>query len=238
MSQGFDPFDPEEWGNKPGCSAFEVALEMRRRGALAAAAVPVLDAHLASCDDCRDHAARLGRVDASLVTSAVVPDVRRLREKMDDELRKTRLAPWVRAGIGLVMAVLFQALFRLAGLRTIPVVGLVLIALCLAATGYLGVSMRAHRLRRLLADPDAVNAYRGWLKSNIKTARWLPWALIPNMVIQGSKALGHAHRFAAGERRVWVFLLLEAFVVVGWGGVLVWNRIRVRRVKAELAEMR
>ena len=33
MADAFDPFDPDEWGDKPECSAFETALDMRARGA-------------------------------------------------------------------------------------------------------------------------------------------------------------------------------------------------------------
>src|SRR5690349_13513327 len=104
MNEGFDPFDPEEWGDRPGCSAFETALEMRERGALAFGAVPVLEAHLGACDACRDHAARLRRIDASLVATVAAPDWRRLRDKMETALKDTRRTPWLLGCVGLGLA--------------------------------------------------------------------------------------------------------------------------------------
>jgi hypothetical protein len=42
IADAFDPFDPDEWGDKPVCSAFETALNMRGRGALSASAIPAV----------------------------------------------------------------------------------------------------------------------------------------------------------------------------------------------------
>jgi len=178
MSQGFDPFDPAEWGDKPGCSAFEIALEMRGRGALAPSAVSVLEAHLAACDDCRDHAARLGRVDASLVASAVSPDARRLRGKLDDELKQSRRAPWVIACIGLAGAAMMLLLFARATARhTGLLLFTVLMLLFSAGFGVLISHTRVLRLRRLLAEPDSIGAYRRWAQSSLKAARWVSLAI-------------------------------------------------------------
>ena len=234
MSQGFDPFDPAEWGDKPGCSAFETALEMRGRGALATGAVPVLDAHLAACDDCRDHGARLGRVDASLFASAASPDARRLRAKLDDALKETRRTPQMLAGIGLVAGAAMFCLFggRMAHHKWV----LLPIPLVIASAG-LGVYIRVLRLRRLLTEPDAVGAYRRWMEWNLKATRWLPWAVALNVPGLAFPLRANWHRYAAGNARAGVYVGLGLFAIVGWVVALIMSRRRAHRLSAELAEM-
>ena len=238
MSQGFDPFDPQEWGDKPGCSAFEVALEMRGRGALAAGAVPVLEAHLAACDDCRDHAARLGRVDASLVATAAAPDVRRLRKKMDDELKESRRTPWMIGGIAFVgiagMLVLFgRATAQHRGLLVFTL----LVLLLTAGVGVLASHMRVLRLHRLLAEPDSVGAYRRWAESNLKAARSLPLAMVMNALVIALPMRSNMERYAAGDARAGVYVALGFLAIVFLALVCIISWRRTRRLKAELAEL-
>lgn len=237
MSEGFDPFDPDEWGDKPGCSAFETALEMRGRGALAPDAVAVLEVHLGACDACREHAVRLDRIDASLAATVPLPDARLLRGKMDDALRKTRRAPLMIAGAALVMAAAVQALFWVAGVPTIPVsVWLFALVLMLAAS-YAGLYIGVRRLRRFLAEPDVIGAYRRWLESNMKLARWLPWSMAMNAVILAPQVRRTLQRVTAGHAREGVYLLLELIGAVLMVVAVVTQWRRVRRMKAELKEL-
>ncbi len=237
MNSEFDPFDPAEWGNKPGCSAFETALEMRQRGALAPAAVPVLDAHLSACDSCRDHAARLARVDASLVATAALPDARRLREKMDRELKKNRRMPWVFVGLGFATTLLGAALLPHIGgpmaqhkwlLLTIP--------LCLAAPA-LAFPIRSLRLRRLLAAHDTVGAFRRWTEWNLKGTRRAPWCMVPSVVMIAFQLPGNAHRYAAGKAPGAMTMISSILLFVFFVLLVITSRRQVRRLKAELAEM-
>jgi anti-sigma factor RsiW len=237
MSQGFDPFDPEEWGDKPGCSAFETALEMRRRGALAPGAVPVLDAHLAACDACRDHALLLGRVDASLLaTAASPPDARRLRAKLDDAFKQSRRAPWIAAGIGLVGSAALLLIFgrRMAHYRWLLFLNIPLLVL----TGSLASYTHVIRLRRLLAEPDAVVAYRRWLEGGLKRMRWLPLAMALNAFVIAPPMRGNWRRYAAGDARAGVYLFVGIVGIVLMVLVLIMEWRHRRRMKAELAELR
>ena len=237
MRYGFDPFDPNEWGDKPGCSAFETALEMRQRGALAPAAVPVLDAHLAACDVCRDHAARLRRIDASLAATAAPPDARRAREQLDDELKATRRTPWLLAGVGLAMAVLIAAWLRRFGVPIAQQKWLLLFAPLLFALGGLGSRVRAVRLGRLLAEPDFVGAHRRWVEWNLKGTRRLRWLMLVNGVFAGLQLSGYAQRYDAGDASAGAYVVLSAVGLLGFVFVSIHSWRRARRLAAELAEM-
>ncbi|MES1205323.1 MAG: hypothetical protein ABUS79_05240 [Pseudomonadota bacterium] len=234
MTQEFDPFDPEDWGDKPGCTAFETALEMRNRGALAAAAVPVLEAHLAACDACRDHAARLRRVEASLVVSAPSPDARRLRAKLDAALNQSRRAPWVLTGIGIFGSAAVLSLF--GGLLAHHK-WLLLPFPLLIASGGLASYTHVIRLRRLLAEPDTVAAYRRWLQGNLKRMRRVPWVLVLNGPAIAFPMRSNWHRYAAGNMRAGVSLFLGIFAIAALGVTLFLSWRQARQISAELAQM-
>jgi hypothetical protein len=234
MSQGFDPFDPEDWGDKPGCTAFETALEMRNRGALAAAAVPVLDAHLAACDTCRDHAARLRRVEASLAVSGPAPDARRLRSKLDEALKQSRRVPWVVAAIGICGSA--AMLWPLRGLLAHHK-WLLLPFPLLIASGGLASYMRVIRLRRLLAEPDTVGAYRRWLEGNLKGTRRLPWVMVLNVPGIAFPLRGHWKRYAAGNVGAGAYVLLGLLAIAAFAMALFLSWRQARRTAAELAQM-
>ncbi len=238
MSEGFDPFDPDEWGDKTGCSAFETALEMRGRGALAPDAVAVLEVHLGVCDACRDHAARLGRVDASLAAAAAVPDARRLRGKMDDALKETRRrAPLMLVLAVFMMAVAIEVMFWIGGTPLLSLKALLLIFGMTLATSYLGLYIRARRLRRFLAETDVIGAYRQFLQGNIKALRMVPWTMILNVVIIAPNAQKAFQRYAVGVGRQGGYLILDlvSIVLIFVGVVSVWRQRR--RMKAELKEL-
>lgn len=234
MSQGFDPFDPEVWKDKPGCSAFETALEMRERGALEPSSVPVLDAHLEACDECRNHASRLSRVDASLAATVASTDTRRLRGKLDEALKRSRRTPWVVAGIGFIggAAILWFFGGRLAHpkwfLLTIPLP---------IVSGGLASYTHVIRLRRLLAEPDAVGAYRRWLEGSLKRMRWLPRAMAFYAPVIAFPMRSNWQRYAAGNARAGLYVLMGIFGSVTLALVLIFSRRQARRMAAELAQM-
>jgi hypothetical protein len=235
MSQGFDPFDPEEWRDKPGCSAFETALEMRERGALESSAVPVLDAHLEACDACRDHAARLSRVDASLAATAASPDTRRLRGKLDEALKRSRRTPWVVAGIGLIAGAATLWLFG-GPLLAHPRWFLLTIPLPIVS-GSLASYTQVIRLRRLLAEPDAVGAYRRWLEGSLKRMRWLPLAMAFYVPVIAFPMRSNWQRYAAGNARAGLYVLMGIFGSVTLALSLIISQRQARRMAAELAQM-
>ena len=237
MSDGFDPFDPEEWGDRPECNAFEAALEMRARGALASDALPVLDAHLTACDACRDYAARLRRVDASLVATAVAPDWRALREKMDAALKETHRTPWLLACIGVAVAALYSALSMFFTRRLPPVIVLLLPIPLLVSAGVFGVYLRRRRLRRLLAEPDAIAAYRRWVEMGVKGLRRMRWWIPLYSIIPAFRAVGNYQRFAEGDPAFGPFAVMNAVAFLAFIYVMIWCWRHLRRLKAELAEL-
>jgi len=237
MSEGLDPFDPEEWGDKPGCSAFETALEMRARGVLAPGALPVLDAHLTACDACRDHAARLRRVDASLVATAAAPDWRRLREKMNAALQETRRTPWLLVCVGLGLAAVYSALSLHFTRRLPPLkVFLLSIPVCVAA-GIFGTYLRARRLRRLLAEPDQIAAYRRWIEISLKGLRRMRWWMPLYALWPLFQAVPNYRRYAHGDAASGALALMGIFASLTFAGLIIWSIRQARRLAAELAEL-
>jgi hypothetical protein len=234
MSQEFDPFDPEHWGDKPGCSAFETALEMRKRGALALAAVAVLDTHLAACEACRDHADRLRRVEASLVLTAASPHALRLRAKLDEALKQSRRTPWVVTGTGILTTA--AMLWLSGGLRADHTWLLWSFPLVIASAA-LASYTHAIRLRRLLAEPDTVGAYRRWLEGNLKRIRSMPWVVVLFGPAIAFPMRSNWQRYAAGQARAGVHVFLGIIAVGMLTFVIILSWRQARQMAAELAQM-
>jgi hypothetical protein len=117
----------------------------------------------------------LRRVDASLVATAVAPDWRGLREKMDAALKETRRTPWLLGGVGIGVAALYSAL-SLIFTQRLPAMKVFLLSIpLLVAMGVFGTYLRGRRLRRLLAEPDVIAAYRRWVEMGLTSLRRMRW---------------------------------------------------------------
>jgi hypothetical protein len=237
MAEAFDPFDPDEWGDKPECSAFETALDMRARGALSASAIQVLEAHLAACDSCREYEARSARVDARLGAVAGGPDWVRLREDFRKGLRRAHRVPIVMAGWIIGVLSLFAALSWLFTGQppswrslTFSFVVTMLVIGC-------GVFIRIRRLRRMLTEPDPVAAQRRALEASLKTSRhfnrWLPVYLVITLL----RVLSAAGKLAQGDRGGGAVLLMGILCFAGVIYAIILQRRRTRQIARELAEM-
>ncbi len=223
MTQTFDPFDPDAWTDAPGCEAFEQALTMRARSALAPHAVPVLEAHLAACEACRDHAARMAGLDATLAThrgdELAAPGWQRVHDQLHAGIQRyQRRTPWTIALAGAVgvgaLAVLGSGPMRVAGL-------LATFAVYLAIMGF-AYWVEQRRQHRLLDDHDVIATYRGELARRLRiarTARWL-WPLVAvgeaprgiGALIETIDGNGDAHGRLATSTLV-IALALVAFVM-------------------------
>jgi membrane protein YdbS with pleckstrin-like domain len=238
VSDTLDPFDPEEWGDKPECSAFETALDMRAQGVLAPTAIPVLEVHLATCDSCREYQARSARVDAVLGIAIAPPDWVRLREAFGKRLQRARRIPlvmacWILSILGSFVALTWLFTGQLPSWRILAE-SFVVTMLVIAYGFYVGV----RRLRRMLTDPDPIAAERRALETRLRTARaqrwWLPLGLVMafGQALAGFNQLGDANRNGGAQLVMW--LLGAAGIVY----VITWLRRDRRRVERELAELR
>ena len=237
MADAFDPFDPDEWGDKPECSAFETALDMQARCVLSASAIPVLEAHLAACDSCRDYEARSARVDASLGVVAGGPDWLRLREDFGKRLRRAHRMPIVMAGWILGVLSLFSAFSCLFTGQPPSWQSLTMsFAVTMLVIGC-GVFIGIRRLRRMLTEPDPVAAQRRALEVSLKSSRhlnrWLPVYLAITLL----KVLSGGSQLAQGDRGGGPLLLMGILGFAGMIYAIIWQRRRTRRIARELAEM-
>jgi hypothetical protein len=240
MTDALDPFDPAEWGDKPGCSAFETALDMRAKGVLASSATPVLEAHLAACDSCRDYGARSRRVDALFAAASsgpTSPDWLSLHQRLLDRLKETRRTPVLIGGSMLGVLFLWAGLsvFFTEKLPPVWVLVLTFVSAGLAA-GY-GLYLRGRRLRRLLAETDVIVAYRRWLEWSLKMSRrmnlWMPIYLL---MVQLPVARSY-RRLAHGDRRAGAPVILMAVAVALMVATLIFQNRAARRMKRELTEL-
>lgn len=228
MISTFDPFESEAWSDAPGCEAFELALAMRAQSALPPQAAPVLDAHLAACDACRDHAARMTILDSALTTqhdddALAAPSWDRVRDRLHaDVQRYRRRAPWtiVLAGAGGLGAIaLAQALLDPGPMRVVRMLSVLAVYLALGGVVY---AIARRRKQRLLEQYDVIATYRGELERRLRISRagrWMWPVVIACELPSTIRALittldGNIHapvRFATGA--LLIAVALAAFVV-------------------------
>jgi hypothetical protein len=242
MSQSYDPFDPGNWADAPGCEAFEIALGMRARGALAPSAEPVLDAHLAACDSCRDFGARMQRVEAALArtnaeTSA--PSWEQVHKKLTaDRNRYRKTMPWIFGGMIVSFLGIGWANAVFLGEKSVPATKVVIAAglMSLLAAGIYSLAM--WRTRRFLEQRDLVAVYRSGLERAVegfKTTRvflliffaYAVWGWIEDL----SALIDERHH--AGYWLVKSSLLVA---MVGLTSATMWRA--ARKARRELAELR
>jgi hypothetical protein len=216
-----------------------MALEMRARGVLAPSAVPVLEAHLAACDACREYGARSRRVDTLLAGSSATKgtDWALVQAKFLDRLREIRRTYVLLMGAIIGVFLLYAGLSRVFGGRMPPVPVMALVLGTGALGGSIGLLMRRARLRRLLAEPDPVGAYRRWLKWNLKMwSRMKIWMPI-YLIFMSWPVVRNHHQWLRGGLRTMAPLVLT---VIGWGMMIVALVIQhraARRMARELAEL-
>jgi anti-sigma factor RsiW len=236
---GYDPFDPAAWAGAPGCGAFEIALDMRAQGALAAAAVEVLEAHLAACESCRAYAASVGRVQAALrVAPALPPSWEVVQARVQAEVKAYRRAPWITIAAMLGALGSIVGITKLAGARPPSLVELALV-FAFALFLYVIVHVRSRRrLRGLLDARDVVASYRAQLEDGVRqTRRTLPllFATVGLLLLQlvaivaGSTRVTPEVRFAFGANVVATLLSLFNLVTMPR---------RIRAMRRELAELK
>jgi len=128
-------------------------------------------------------------------------------------------------------------MFWIGGTPLLSLKALLLIFGMTLATSYLGLYIRARRLRRFLAETDVIGAYRRLLQGNIKALRMVPWTMILNVVIIAPNAQKAFQRYAVGVGRQGGYLILDlvSIVLIFVGVVSVWRQRR--RMKAELKEL-
>jgi hypothetical protein len=210
---------------------------MRAQGALPASAIPVLEAHLATCESCREYEARSARVDASLGAPTGGADWPRLREEFGKRLRRARRVPLVMAGWILGVSGAFSAVSWLLTGHAPSWQNLVesfVVTMLVIGCGVL-VGMR--RLRRMLDEPDPVAANRRALERSLKSSRhfsrWMPFYLFIGFV----QVLSPYGRLEHGDRRGGSLLVVVILGLVASICAIIWQRRHTRRLARELAEM-
>jgi hypothetical protein len=242
MTQTFDPFDPAEWVDKPGCEAFEMAIEMRARAALAPSAIQVLAAHLGACESCRAHGEAGDRLDAALAaTIARAPaeiDWERSRRKLEQLIRRTRRAPWLATAAGLVGVALFAGLRLVTGQPVRATTLAMVLGLYCPFMAWIHFTVAARRTRDLLACPDVIAGYRAELEKSV--SRWkiiFPLMLISAGInlVEWIDALPGA---LGGDQRALSTLIMQSILAPLMAAGSIISLLTLRRERRELAELR
>jgi hypothetical protein len=242
MTQTFDPFDPAEWVDKPGCEAFEMAIDMRARAALAPSAIQVLAAHLGACESCRAHAEAGDRLDAALAaTIARAPaeiDWERARRKLEQRIKRARRAPWIATAAGPVGVALFAGVRLVTGEPVRAMTLLMALGLYCPFMAWIHFTVAARRTRELLACPDVIAGYRGELEKSVSRSKiLLPLLLISAGInlVEGIEALPGA---LGGDQRALSTVVMQGILAALMVAASIICLLTWRRERRELAELR
>jgi hypothetical protein len=217
-----------------GCDRFEIAVEMRRHGALDAPAVAKLDAHLASCEACRRFDALSKSSEEAMQGAAAA-----IGRSMDWESARARVHSIVEAKrrtilrFALASGLLLAAVGWFEGTAAVVVTGA-----CLALVLFVALSEQRDRARELAraegAQEDMIAFYRNWLDRSFRAQRDGSWlTLAAGVLWLGAGALRAANADAP-EREVAFAVGAGLFFL---GTFALYRVVRMPRLLRERAEL-
>lgn len=154
-----------------GCESFELQIEQRAHGALPPAQQAELAAHLAGCASCRDFAALVSRIEASLVDRVKATLTRVDWARVDREVAvQSFVARWVLMLFGVLPLVSLGVLTAKDPHRPELLVPYGVFAVAVAALCW-GMRRRWLQQWERGASEDLLAFYRRWLDQRVRDAR-------------------------------------------------------------------